>query len=285
MIAAFCPGHITCFFHPVRSYDLLSAGSRGVGIKLSKGSSVTLEERRDDRIEVSMDGGPAECGITVSAIRSVDPDRGYDVTIENDLPVGQGFGMSAAGSIAAALCACEFAGKNQMEAFRVAHTAEITGGGGYGDVSGIMGRSHVPIRSVAGLPPFGKVVNSGLKLNLSVAVLGGPLNTGHVLSDENVSRKIQHIGSRAVTEFMESPSLDSLFSLSNRFSSSIGLETPGISSALSRLREKGRAGMCMLGRSIFTDLSPADTRGLLGDSIEIIGCQSTDRMPGIIRKV
>ena len=102
MITAFCPGHITCFFHPIRSYDPMSAGSRGVGIKLSKGAKVTLDERSDDRIITTMDGREMDCRITKLAVKDIDPSRGYDVTIENDLPVGQGFGMSAAGSIAAA---------------------------------------------------------------------------------------------------------------------------------------------------------------------------------------
>ena len=107
MITAFCPGHITCFFQPVRSYDPMSAGSRGVGIKLSKGTKVSLDERRDGNIVTIMDGVETECKITKMAVREIDRVRGYDIVIENDLPVGQGFGMSAEGSIAAALCACE----------------------------------------------------------------------------------------------------------------------------------------------------------------------------------
>ncbi len=284
MITAFCPGHITCFFQPVRSYDPMSAGSRGVGIKLSKGAKVSLEERRDREITTVMDGKEMDCAITKMAVRDIDPSRGYDIIIENDLPVGQGFGMSAAGSIAAALCACEVTGKDIQEAFNAAHRSEIAGGGGYGDVSGIMGQYNIPVRSIAGLPPFGKVINSGLKLNLSVAVLGGPLNTGDTLADPEISKRIQEMGSKFVTDFIEEPSLKNLFEFSERFSSSIGIETPEISDALSKLRAEGNAGMCMLGHSIFTDLSPARTRKILGEGIQVIGCQSTDLMPKIIRK-
>ena len=284
MITAFCPGHITCFFHPVRSYDPMSAGSRGVGIKLSKGTKVTLDERIDDRIVTTMDGVETDCRITKAAVRDIDPSRGYDITIENDLPVGQGFGMSAAGSIAAALCACEFTGKDNQEAFFAAHRAEIAGGGGYGDVSGIMGHSHVPIRAVAGVPPFGKVITSGLKANICVAILGGPLDTGDTLSNEDTLKRIQETGSRLVTDFIDDPSLKRLYAYSKEFSESIGLETPEMSSALAKLREEGNAGMCMLGHSIFTDLTPARTRRILGSGIKVLACQSTDSMPRIIRK-
>ena len=285
MIAAFCPGHITCFFHPVRSYDPMQAGSRGVGIKLSKGAKVTLEERGDDKIITIMDGTECDCGITKAAVRDIDKSRGYNVVIENDLPVGQGFGMSAAGSIAAALCACEAAGKGIEEAFGAAHRSEIAGGGGYGDVSGITGRSHIPIRSIAGLPPFGKVINSGLRMkNVTVAVLGTPLNTGDTLSDERTVAKIQEYGSRMVTDFTENPSTDLLFRYSKEFSESIGLETPKMKRALEELRDEGNAGMCMLGHSIFTDLSVKRTKEILGDDIFITECHSVGSMPRIVRK-
>ena len=284
MITAFCPGHITCFFHPVRSYDPMSAGSRGVGIRLSKGAKVTLRERDDNEIVTVMDGIESDCRITKLAIRDIDPEGGYDVTIENGLPVGQGFGMSAAGSVAAALCVCELKEKGMDDAFRAAHHAEIVGGGGLGDVSGITGHSNIPIRSVAGLPPLGKVINSGLKMDVSVAILGGPLDTGETLANEDVSRRIQEVGSRLVTKFIEKPSLGSLFSFSKEFSESIGLETPEISRALSELRKEGNAGMCMLGHSVFTDLSPSAARRILGKDVRVIGCQSTSSMPKIIRK-
>ena len=283
MVSAFCPGHITCFFQPVRSYDPMSAGSRGVGIKLSKGAKVTLEERSDDRLITVMDGVESDCNITKMAVREIDPSRGYDITIENDLPVGQGFGMSAAGSIAAALCACRINGKDDQEAFGAAHRSEIAGGGGYGDVSGISGPYNVPIRAIAGLPPFGKVVNSGLKIALSVAILGEPLNTGDTLSNAKVSKKIQDMGSKLVTQFIKAPTIKNLFAYSARFSKNIGIETPRISTSLFKLRAEGNAGMCMLGHSIFTDLSVDRTREILGDEVRIIACESTGSMPAIIR--
>ena len=285
MIAAFCPGHITCFFHPVRSYDPMQAGSRGVGIKLSKGAKVSLEERNDDRIITIMDGTECDCGITKAAIREIDRTRGYNVIIENDLPVGQGFGMSAAGSLAAALCACEAVGKGIEEAFGAAHRSEIAGGGGYGDVSGIRGHSHVPIRSIAGLPPFGKVINSGLRMkNVTVAVLGTPLNTGDTLSNKETVAKIQEYGSRMVTDFIERPSIELLFDYSKEFSKAIGLETQEMKKALSELRKEGNAGMCMLGHSIFTDLSVKKTKEILGDDILITECHSVGSLPRIVRK-
>lgn len=281
---AFCPGHITCFFHPVRTDDLLTTGSRGVGIKIDLGASVTLEERSDKVIRVIMDGKESECNITKLAISQIS-DRGFDVIVNNGLPVGQGFGMSAAGAIAAALCACVFEDKTDDFAYRSAHIAEIKGGGGLGDVSGILCRSKVPVRAVAGLPPYGNVVDSKVDIDgFTVAVLGGPLNTGDTLSVPSVSEAIQREGSGSVDRFLESPSLSGLYSLSEIFSSKIGLETESLKVAFSKLRSEGHAGMCMLGHSLFTDVSKERTEELLGADASVFACHATDSMPSVIRR-
>ena len=271
MTTAFCPGHITCFFQPVRTKDVLTTGSRGVGIRTSKGTTVTLEERSDDRLVITMDGKDADCPVTGSAVRMVSG-RGYDITIDNDLPVGYGFGMSASGSIAAALCAARFEDASIQKAFESAHVAEVMNGGGLGDVSAIMCPSHVPVRKVAGLPPYGEVVDSGISFDrLYLKVLGGPLNTGCTLSNHDTSDKIARFGSKAVDTFLEKPSAESLFNLSVGFSGSVGLETPQI---IAEIQKLPRAGMCMLGHSVFTD----------HEADGYIECSSTDRMPFICRE-
>ena len=278
MTSVFCPGHITCFFEPVKSNAIMETGSRGVGVKLSKGTTVTLEERTDDKIEITMDGEVCGCDITRAAIL-MSSSRGYDVTIENDLPVGQGFGMSASGAIAAAYCACIIEGKSLDTAFLNAHIAEVVGGGGLGDVSAITCKSHVPIRKEAGLPPEGETVDSGLKFDkLSIAVFGEPLSTGSVLNDKKTSDKLRKFGSSCVNEFIEKSSVDVLFDLSRRFSDEIGLETPVMKKALKKLP---RGAMCMLGHSIFTD-APIDVLEDMG--LETYECSSTDSLPFICKE-
>ncbi len=278
MTSVFCPGHITCFFEPYRSNAIMETGSRGVGIRLSKGTTVTLEERSDDELRMTMDGKECRCDITRAAILMTSS-RGYDVTIENDLPVGQGFGMSASGAIAAAYCACVFEGKPLSTAFLNAHIAEVVGGGGLGDVSALMCQSHVPIRVEPGLPPEGELKDSGLRFErLSMAVLGGPLDTGSTLGDKATAKRIGEAGSRRVKEFVADPSMDSLFELSRSFSKDVGLETPAMKKLLAEIPN---AGMCMLGHSIFSDCP----RDVLEDrGFEVFECSSVDTMPFICKE-
>ncbi|MCQ2056507.1 MAG: pantothenate kinase [archaeon] len=284
MISAFCPGHITCFFHPVKTDSIFTTGSRGVGIKLSKGTNVIFEERLDNKIVITMNGKHSDCKIVELAIRNIISDEGFDVTVDNDFPIGQGFGMSASSAIAAALCACEYSGKDKKEAYKSAHIADIKGGGGLGDVSGIMCNSHFPVRKRAGIPPYGEVVDLNLKeMSISIAVLDNPLHTKDIIADFQLSEKLVDIGSRCVDSFIKNPSKDSLFHLSNKFSNSTGLETTKVNSAIRKVSKTGNAGMCMLGHSIFTDLDGDELSTLIDDAL-IIQCISANSMPKITHK-
>lgn len=254
MPKAFCPGHITCFFSPGDiGGDLSSCGSTGLGIRLSAGATVTVEETASDRVSVVIDGVPSPAPVTVGVIREMMPGRGAEVTVENGLPLGEGFGMSAAGAIAAALCAEEISGGLEADPWNAAHRAEITGGGGRGDVAAIQCASHVPVRLRQGIGEYGQVVDSGISFPvLTVAVLGPKMNTGKVLSDPASRQRIFDCGRDAMRAF--DGTKGSLFNESNRFSERIGLESAEISDAIRILGlGRRRAAMCMLGNSIFSD--------------------------------
>jgi len=278
MTTAFSPGHITCFFQPVRTGDPITTGSRGVGFKLSMGATVTLEERNDRKITIEMDGRESDCPITLDVLKHACPDRGFDVVIENDLPVGQGFGMSAAGALATAIAASEFSNIGMEKACEIAHVSEVNLHGGLGDVAAILCESHVPLRLIPGMK--GKTVDSGLRTELSLAVLGDTLSTKSVLTDRGTSKKIEETGKKMIDDFDVNRNHRTLFRNSREFSSSVGLETFEISSFLSLFEE---SGMCMLGHSVFTTASEEEIKDLVGD-VETYHCPTTDELPRIIRR-
>ena len=284
MTSAFCPGHITCFFHPVRTDDVRTTGSRGAGIRLSLGAHVTVEERTDPRIEIVMDGSPSDAKVTRYVLDELCPGRGFDVTIENDLPVGQGFGMSAAGAIAVAMCLCRIADRDLDDAYLAAHKAEVAGSGGLGDVAAIQCAGKQPVRLVPGVAPFGKVVDTGVDLgDLTLAVTGKKLNTGTVINDPEMQRRMNEIGSRMVDDYHAQPSAERLFAFSREFSSSMGLESDDVKNALDKLCGKGMAGMCMLGHSVFTTLPEDVVKDCLGD-VPIFRAKASDRAAFIQRE-
>ena len=283
MTEAFCPGHITCFFHPVRTGDVTTTGSRGAGLRLSLGAHVCVEERSDRRIEVTIDGHSSEAKVTRHVIDSICPGRGFDVTVRNDLPVGQGFGMSAAGAIAAAMCLCRISGKDDDEAYAFAHAAEVIEGGGLGDVAAIECDGHQPVRIVPGVRPYGNVIDTGIRIaNLTLAVTGKKLHSGTIINDPDMQRRMNEIGSRLVDDYVRDPSIERLFSYSREFSVSMGLESDDVKCALEKL-ERNRAGMCMLGHSIFTDLPEDVIKDALGD-VPIFSASTSDKRAFIQRE-
>jgi pantoate kinase len=283
MIRAYSPGHLTCFFQPVRVDSLATSGSRGAGVRLSLGSEVSVEETRSG-VRVFLDGEPSEARVSRRVADLLAPGRGLEVYVLNSLPMGQGMGMSASGAVALGLCLCGMLGLHEEEAYAAAHVAEVECGGGLGDVAGISCRGHQPVRVSPGLPPAGRVEDTGISLHLSLAVLGGPLSTGSVLGDPEMSSRISRSGGFALEEYLAAPSADSLFRLSNRFSADSRLETGEVSRAIGLLKGAGfRAGMCMLGHSVFTDAPASETAELLPQA-RVFRCPSTAEPARIIRK-
>ena len=266
MTTAFCPGHVSCVFQPVTSFDAMCTGSRGIGIRLNKGATATVEERDDGVVNIYLDGTQEIAHITRMVAENLAPGRGFDIRIENDLPVSQGFGMSAASALAAGLCIADMTGRSRSDAFKAAHAAEVMGGGGLGDVAAIVAGGDIPVRTVAGFPPFGRVENADFTIDhLTLVVIGGELRTDSVLGDPFTLKKVREAAVESMDSFIMDPSYENLFDVSNAFSSKSGLESPAVRRAIGCLMGAGhRAGMCMLGNSLFTDASEKEVWAMFG---------------------
>lgn len=287
MTGAFCPGHVSCVFQPCSSINPLSTGSRGIGIRLNLGSHVKVEPRDDGEVNIRIDGLASVAPVTRMMAELLSPSKGYDIVIENDLPVSQGFGMSASGALAAAVAIAHIDGKTRQQAFEAAHIAEVKAGGGLGDVPAIVGGSRFPIRTVPGLPPRGRVEHLlSSEDPLTVFTMGAPIKTPSVLGDPEAVRRIRAASERSLEEFLAEPSVDMLFKVSNDFSEGAELETPAMKRALDKLRVNGfRAGMCMLGNSVFTDAPRSDVFSLFGRGhVRAYECTPTKREIIVTRK-
>lgn len=282
MASAFCPGHVTCFFQPDGGEgDYRLRGSRGAGIRISAGAEVSAEERADGRVRVVIGGVDSDAPVTRALLARLAPGRGYDVVVESSVPCGEGFGMSAAGAMALALCLAD----GGEEATYAAHAADIEGGGGLGDIAGLSGPSDVNIRLAPGIGE-GCVAGTDIRFGrLTLAVLGPKINTGALLSRRSVRDSLAAAGREAVDGFIGSEGVRNLFAASNRFSSLTGLESPEVTDAIRRLREAGiMSGMCMLGNSLFIDASEGEVREVLGENVEAYACSSTSERAHITRR-
>ncbi len=258
---AFCPGHITGFFEICDSDpDPLKRGSRGAGFSTTLGavSSAAVEPRERQKITVVVHGLDDYAGgdVSISAIRHLIGDARLKVEVETDLqlPVRQGFGMSGAGALSAALAAAaaspaEF-GFTRDDAVRAAHVAEVESRTGLGDVAG-QSVGGFECRLEPGLPPHGKIVAEPLDSPVVVCVLGGALETKTVLSDPLQRERISAAGRKAIAGFASSANIKRFCDVSWSFARDARLDTPEIAKAMGEIHGSGCGSMAMLGHSVF----------------------------------
>jgi pantoate kinase len=271
MAEAFCPGHITCFFRSARiPGDLLRSGSAGAGFCLDKGALARAEDANGYENTILFHGQESEAPVTRRALGILGC-HGLRIDIRHQLPLSQGMGMSAAGSIAACLAAAELCGLPRRSAFEAAHRAEIETGGGLGDVSALMGHGQ-STRVSPGLPPYGEVRSRDWELELSLVVLGPKISTASIILDPGVMGCIDECGGRCLDRYLAQPTLDRLFQLSNRFSHHCRLENEAVRGAMNIVRPFARSGMAMLGNAIFMhgDLEAAESAlGMTGIRVHL----------------
>jgi pantoate kinase len=180
-------GHITLLFS-IHDDAILprNQGSRGAGMCLEKGVVATIDPigqaepeeqgqemagwQRDvieikgkgrTEVNISSHGEPFD-GQTQMYVDLIDELRNarllpedvhYALTIELELPVSQGFGMSAAGLCATALACFEMTNQGSIDQyFRISHHIERRYRGGLGDVLGLY-VGGVELRTIPGSPP------------------------------------------------------------------------------------------------------------------------------------
>lgn len=283
--SAFCPGHITGFFEIRRSNDLISTGSRGAGLclTLGAGSEIGVTSSTRQSIEVSINGRSSDAVVTKHALRHLADEEKLKITVSTtlDLPVSQGFGMSAAGSLSASIALAEILGKSRQRAFEAAHIAEIEKGGGLGDVSALH-KGGITVRKKAGLPPVGEVVRIDGEPEVVLCVVGRKMLTKSILSSPARARVINTTGSRKVDQLLKKPSIYRLMELSAQFTKESGLASRRILDVMNAASKLGMASMSMLGNSVF---AVGDTTGLervLSDFGDTYVCRVDTRGPRLL---
>jgi len=251
---AFAPGHITGIFRPdVTSRDPRGRGSVGAGVVLELGVWAEATHSPGTRTRVQVEGdGPGPWPISEEAARRMAYGLPGRVTVRllHQVPVGQGFGTSAAGALATALAVGALAGRSRAEAVAVAHLSDLFGGGGLGGVSSILG-GGLEVRLRPGIPPIGKAVHRPFPPSLLIGVVGKPIPSPEVLRDPRALRRISQ-ASAGWERLRDHPTVGQFLRVSERFTDRAGLSSPTIIRAVRSLRRCGAwAGQAMFGESFF----------------------------------
>ncbi len=252
---AFAPGHISAFFEPVYSEQNMDrSGSCGAGINITLGaiSQVKIQPASSRTVTVRINGTPSSAPVTKSALYYLIGTAPLSITVNTilDLPVSQGFGMSAAGALSAALACADLLNLPRENAIKAAHYAEIQSHTGLGDVIA-SSFGGIEIRRKAGLPPWGMLEHILGNYDVVLCVIGKKIETKKILTDVTKVHEIASYGRYCTKKLLEKPSLENLFSLAWEFTRKIDIADETVLQAIKKANEHGMASMCMLGNSVF----------------------------------
>ena len=252
---AFVPGHVTGFFTVDRNETPMRTGSRGAGLALSEGVTVTVREA--DERGVALNGEAVTVGAVERVLDALRVTGG--VRAATDLPVGAGFGVSGAMALGTALAANAVfeCGLSVNELTTVAHGAEVQAGTGLGDV---VAQRHggVPVRLEPGGPQHNEMDAVPARSRVEF-VTEGERSTADVIGGDTGA--LTRAGTAALSELVREPTLPTFMTASRTFSREAGLLSEWVREVVTDVAEAGGdAAMGMLGETVFalgTGLSDA----------------------------
>ena len=250
-VVAFCPGHISGYFKKIVGDTITTTGSIGAGIVISEGVTATVKP--SDRISICIR-------------RKISPKTSFEVSsgspllehvlehlnltasvvTECTLPIGAGFGLSAAALLATltALNHLFDRGMNAEEIAQCAHAAEVTHRTGLGDVAACQGGGRV-VRSGPGI--HGLIERRYDMPEPLYAVSFGPIHTPTVLG----SSAQMELASSAFPKTTPG-NVEDFFLLSRLFAQQSGLMTPEAQNVIRKCDAAGiPSSMTMLGNGVF----------------------------------
>lgn len=256
-ISVFVPGHITCFFNIENHEKPLKNGSCGGGFLLSKGVTTTIKETCNNETSIKINGKTDLRNETIvrEVLNIMDIDDAFEITQKITLPIGAGFGTSAAAAIGTAIGINKILNlENSPEkSGQIAHLAEIALGSGLGDVIAEFGQGVV-LRTKAGAPGIGEITS----LNQYDYYVGcktfSQINTSSIIHDENYKNIISQNGLIAKENFLKELSFNNFLKQSYNFSKNTKLMNKEVENLVEYLNNQEDilgSSMAMLGNTVF----------------------------------
>ena len=236
-------------------------GARGGGFVIDKGILTEVSAVRSERkrVEVFINGKvwpEAETTKTVVDMLLEKVEETYSVAVRHhvEVPIGAGFGSSAAGALGAALALSKALNinltYNQMG--RVAHVAEVMCRTGLGTVGPLMlGGCIVTVEP--GAPGYALIdripISSDYRI---VAGVFQPVPTKEVFDSPKKRKVINEWGRRTVDEIIADPSLENFMRASKKFAMETGFVSDQVRRLIQAAEEAGAVGVAqnMVGEAV-----------------------------------
>lgn len=244
------PSHITGFFN-IENHDMaLKKGSCGAGFLIDKGVKTTIEPCDDLQIQINR----GDESVIREVLNIFNLDETFKITQDIQLPIGAGFGTSAASALSLTLAINQHLNlRYSIETCgQIAHRAEINLGGGLGDVIAQTGHGIV-LRTQAGAPGIGEIKSFKKDVYIGCKTFG-EINTSDIINDEKFKDIISANGLKYLDLFKKEPTLENFLTYSYEFSKKIDLmseEVKDLTDYFNSLDEILGSSMAMLGNTAF----------------------------------
>ena len=249
-VTVFTPAHITGFFTIENNSDPMKNGSCGAGFLLDKGVKTTIKNSKNFKFNTNKGNNL----IINNVLKYFKCDKDFEIIQDIQVPIGAGFGTSAASALSSTLALNDFLnyGYSHTECGQIAHEVELSIGGGLGDVIAQTGYGLV-LRKKPGAPGIGEIECFAEDIWVGVKSFS-PINTSSVIGDKSYRKNICRIGQNCLNEFIRDYSIDNFVDLSYEFS----VKTELISNEVKRCVDYFNlmddiigASMAMLGNTVF----------------------------------
>ena len=261
MATAFCPAHITGFFKAeLDKEDSKQLGSLGAGFSIQKGVKTIVTIRDKTKHDIS------DFAIKVNGFESGDmrvselvlskfstEGKFLDITHEINVPVGYGFGCSAAVALSLAIALndaleCKL---SKIKVAQIAHDVEIECKTGLGDVLASY-HGGFEIRVKPGAPGIGEVKKINSKERRDVIIICfNPISTKKFLSERISS--IIGLGGKLVGKLIQSNDTEEFQDMSLKFAKYVNVITPKMYEVINLLHKNGiKCGVALFGETVFS---------------------------------
>jgi pantoate kinase len=233
---AFAPGSVTTMFVP-------QDGEASLGVSFATADGVTAAVAPASEPSIVLDGEPATVEPVAGVLHRLEaPAR---VRLETDVPIGCGFGVSGAATLATALAvnADQQLGYERRALVQAAHRAEVAAGTGLGDVF---------IQDRGGLVwDLGNGLCHTRRTARVEYISFGEIATAEVLGDEGAMERVVAAGTDALATLDPTGPLTTLFDVSWQFADRVDLATESVAAAVADVRaDGGAATMAMVGETV-----------------------------------
>lgn len=270
---AFSPSGISSFFEVCNQktngtpiIDPLKIGSKGGGFALSKGVTTTVHATPSSSTEiaVTINDRIDEAHTTKTLVEMLlsKQSQSYRIIVEHtiDVPIGAGFGTSAAGAFSCglALAAALKLPLTYNQIGQVAHVADVICKTGLSTVEGLATGGLVLVVK-SGALGFGVVDRIPLESDLKI-VAGSfqPIEKKSVLLSEQRIRWINNLAQKTMSQILSNPTPAIFMASCKDFALQSGLASNRVQELIARVEKAGAIGATqnMIGEAVHALTSP-----------------------------